>query len=204
MALTTFVAGNVLTAAQLNDSFAAVGGLRATVPTSATVTGAGSSATVGTNGTVTFSSAESLSVNGVFSSAFRNYMIVCDLDSSVSSANVDMRLRVAGSDNSTANSYVRQQISGDNTTVGGTRVTTTSWVAASVGSAQTNGFSMYLYRPFLADQTAYSAFSMDAFSNAYMRLNVGSHNQATSYDGFTFIASSGNVTGTVTVYGLFG
>lgn len=205
MALTTFVAGNVLTAAQLNDSFAAVGGLRAIVPTSVTVTGAGSSASVGANGLITFSTAESVSINGVFSSAFRNYAFVGDADSSAATPSMYTRLRVGGADNSTANAYVAQRITGNNTTVGGGRVTSTQWdVGSTFASVSTNGFSGNFYRPFLADTTAMEIKVADSESSGYFISAIGTHNQNTSYDGFTLIMSTGNMTGTLVIYGYFG
>lgn len=202
--LTTFVAGNVLTAAQLNNSFAAVGGLRPVDCTSVTVTGAGSSGSAGTNGKITFGTAESVSVNGVFSATFTNYLLIADFDSSAASMDTNLRLRVGGADNSTASSYVRQQINANDTTLAGARVTTNLWRVGPGASVYTNGFSAYLYRPFAADTTAYTSTPVNSELNAYLTVMCGTHNQNTSYDGFTLLASTGNITGTVTVYGLFG
>jgi hypothetical protein len=203
MALTTFVAGNVLTAAQLNDSFAAVGGLRATVPTSATVTGAGSSATVGTHGKVTFATAASLSINGCFSASFTNYRVIIDFDSA-GTLNVDARLRVGGADNTTASSYIWQGLGANNTTISGTRVTTTSWRLGGASTYATNAMSLDVYRPFEADTTAFYVIGANSNSGALLDVNCGTHNQNTSYDGFTLIPTSSTISGTVTVYGYFG
>jgi len=202
--LTTFVAGNVLTAAQLNNSFAAVGGLRPVDCTSVTVTGAGSSGSAGTNGKITFGTAESVSINGVFSATYTNYLIVCDFKPSAASMDLNMRLRVGGVDNSTASSYVRQDINANNTTIAAARTSTTSWRIGPAASTYTNGFSAYIYRPFAVDTTAYTFYPADSELNAYLAFGCGTHNQSVSYDGFTLLASTGNVTGTVTVYGLFG
>lgn len=204
MALTTFVAGNVLTALQLNDSFAAVGGVRAIVPTSVSVTGAGSSGTVGTNGTITFGTAESLSINGVFSSAYRNYAVVCDFDTSAADINLNLRWRVAGTDNTTANSYIVQRLDTNSTTVGAGRVTSNLAQVAYGASVSTNGFTGTIFRPFLADTTTMTTHSANSLNNAWQSIFAAFHNQNTSYDGFTLLASSGNISGTVTVYGLFG
>lgn len=203
MALTTFVAGNVLTALQLNDSFAAVGGLRAVVPTSVTVTGGGSSGTVGTNGTVTFGTAASVSVNGCFSSAFRNYRIVMDYDASTT-LNLDMRLRVAGTDNTTANSYSAQVLNVSAAAVGAARTTSTLLRVAAANSTSTNSLVIDIVRPFLADSTALTSQALDSSSQSYMTNTSGTHNQDTSYDGFTLIPSTGTIGGTVTIYGYFG
>ena len=70
MALTTYTAGEVLTAASLNDNFTfaaanPLGGLIAIVPTSVAV-GSGTGSSSG-NGLVTFAGVSSVSLNGVFS-----------------------------------------------------------------------------------------------------------------------------------------
>jgi hypothetical protein len=205
MALTTFVAGNVLTAAQLNDSFAAVGGARAIVPTSVTVTGVGSSGTVGTNGTVTFGTAASVSLNGCFSVDFRNYLVVCDMTYSTTGVNGQMRMRASGSDNSSANSYVREQLYATSTTVGASRTTSNEWASVFSGSSGlTAGWVAVFLRPFLADSTGLHTNVIDTQSAAQVDVCVGTHNQTVSYDGFSFYPNSGTISGTVTVYGLFG
>lgn len=79
MALTTYTAGEVLTAASLNSnlSFAAKsGGLVSVAPTSVGKTGASSTATASTNGQVTFGLCETLLLNGVFTSDYANYRII--------------------------------------------------------------------------------------------------------------------------------
>ena len=204
MALTTFVAGAVLTAQQLNDSFATVGGLRAVVPTSVSVTGGGSSGSVGTNGTVTFSTAESVSINDCFSSAFTNYLLVCDFDTSGASANINARFRVGGVDNSTANAYNAQIFNANSTTIAGLRETSTSFRIAGGANVATNGFIATIFRPFLVDTTAASSHHANSFANAFLTLVSATHNQNTSYDGLTLIPSSGSITGAITVYGFGG
>lgn len=201
--LTTFVAGNVLTAAQLNNSFAAVGGLRAVDPTSVTVTGVGSSGTVGANGLVTFGTAASVSINGCFSSTFRNYLAVIDFDASTG-VNMQVRMRAGGTDNTTANSYVRQRLEAGSTTVIGLRSTTNEWNIGSGSANLPNGSWVSFLRPFLASATAFEFVTLDSLSGAYYLTGVATHNQATSYDGFSFYPTTGSISGTVTVYGLFG
>lgn len=205
MALTTFVAGNVLTAAQLNESFAAVGGARAVVPTSVTVTGGGSSGSVGTNGKVTFGTAATVSINGCFSADFTNYLWVCDFDISAAQAAIYLRLRASGTDNTTASSYVTQRIFGNGTSVTGARTTSNLFDSGTVAaSASTNGAAGMFYRPFDADTTAMNVIWSSAEVGSIYSHVIGTHNQGTSYDGFTIYPASGSMSGTITVYGLFG
>lgn len=176
-------------------------GIQTMIPTSVDVAGAGSSASVGSYGKVTFSAATSVSLNGCFTSAFTNYRVVCDFDASASAMDVRARLRVGGTDNSTASSYIRQEINGNNTTLGGNRVTTDVWRLGGGSSNYTNGFSADIYRPFLADSTACFTNSANSELNPYITIASQMHTQNTSYDGLSLIASTGTITGAVYVYG---
>lgn len=178
-------------------------GMLVAVPSTVSATGAGSSASVDANGKVTFSTAATLSVNGCFSSTFTNYRIVCDFDVSTNN-DIDMRLRVGGTDNSTSNSYSHQFIYANGTTITGNRVTGTSMRVSGGNTTATNGISVDIYRPFLADTTAYCSNNANPTSSAFFLSFTGTHNQNTSYDGFSLICTTGNFTGSITVYGYVG
>lgn len=172
-------------------------------PTSIVVAGVGATASIGVNGSVTFTSATSLSLNGVFTSAYDNYMIVCR-SSSTADLNADIRLRESGTDNSTANSYVRQELYVDTTTVSGARVTNNLARFFAISSTQRNGHTGYVFGPFLAQPTAGRSISCFALNSASIADEAFTHNQSTSYDGFSLIASAGSFTGLISVYGLGG
>lgn len=212
MALTTFVAGNVLTAAQLNDSFAATGGVRAVVPTSVTVTGGGSSGTVGTNGKVTFGTAASLSVNGCFTSTYDNYRVVLTLDSSANSAECDLRLRASGVDNSSANyAWARNGVAGNtgaSAPSSSTTALTTFIRLAPISGTYSCAQSFDIMMPQNASYNTVvtgSGIYVDAIASNWGAFQTnGIMSVTTSYDGFTLIPSTGTFTGFVTVYGYFG
>lgn len=176
------------------------------VPTSVAKTGTGSTATILSSGAVEFSSCTGLSLNGVFTSAFDNYMVVLRLsDDSATSWNLQCRWRVGGADNSTASSYVAQLVSALSTTISGARTTSNIAVAAIFEEdVSQQGMTMHVYRPFLAQPTAARSVTVSAASSAGIRDHAFTHNQSTSYDGFTFISSSPAMTGKVSVYGLKG
>lgn len=203
MALTTFVAGNVLTAQQLNDSYAAVKGLGKEIPTSVTVSGGGSSGSVSASGTVTFTTCATVSLNGCFTATYDNYLVVCDLDGSVADADMEFRMRVGGSDNSTASSYTRQDISANGAAISTARTSSSAGRLGAVSSTSTNGFTVAFFRPFLADNTAIIAESASGYLSAYSRYITGTHNQNTSYDGFSLLPTSGTITGKISVYGFW-
>lgn len=172
-------------------------------PTSIVVAGVGATASIGVNGSVTFTSATSLSLNGVFTSAYDNYMIVMRHASS-GSTEITFKLRSDGTDNSTANSYVFQLLSASGTTIFGNRYTQTPSLNQS-RNVQRAGFVANFYGPFLSQPTAYRTLTMNDDAIARIYDCAGTHNQSTSYDGLTIFAEPGlSITGLVSVYGLGG
>lgn len=173
-------------------------------PTSISSTGTGNSSSIGANGSVTFSSCATLSLNGVFTSSYDNYMIVVGQSATASGtgAEVRYRMRSSGADDSTASSYVTEYLIIDGTGESSGRTTTTNGYLSQATSTIQNGFTAYFYGPYLAQPTASRSVTMVGISSAYIYDLAGTHNQSTSYDGLTIIAQSGTFTGLVAVYGL--
>lgn len=177
-------------------------GLKLVIPTSTAVTGAGSSATINANGSVTFTSCATLSLNGVFSSTYDDYTVVMRLNTSVGD-DFAHRFRISGADNSTASSYVNQYIDANGTLYSGGRLTTNYGRGAYSAATQRSGYVLHFYGPFLTQPTAYRSISVADASSAYIFDVAGTHNQSTSYDGITFLqTASGLFTGLVCVYGM--
>jgi len=144
----------------------------------------------------------SVSVNDVFNTNFQNYKIII---TGVASANQDLgfRLRVGGADNSTASSYVYQYIQGTSTTISGLRSTGNIWYVGVIGSSLKNKLEVDLCYPFETQPTNFYCSASSAESSAFLRLSGGTHNQSTSYTGFSLIASTGTITlDNISVYGL--
>lgn len=168
-------------------------------PTS--ITHSGTSASIGANGQVTFTAVTSLSLNGVFSATYDNYVISVRLTSSVGQMTT-FRMRAAGTDNSTASSYTRQGIYADSTTVAASRTSSTFGYLAPSYGVQRAGFTAHFYGPFLAQPTVTRSISASDYLSAYLEDYACTHNQSTSYDGFTLIPEAGNITGALTVMGV--
>lgn len=170
-------------------------------PSSVAKTGASSTATINAGGSVTFSLCETLSLNGVFSSTYDNYIV--DMHA-IDDGTTFLRLRVSGTDNSTANSYVSQLLDASSTTVSGARFTGDLARSFYSDRNKPNGNTMYMYGPHLAQPTAGRSVNANAISSARLVDWAWTHNQSTSYDGFTLIRTSTAVTmsGLIKVYGL--
>lgn len=177
-------------------------GLVVMKPTSISSTGTGNSSSIGANGKVTFSSCVTLSLNGVFTSSYDNYMIVLRANININS-NILARLRLSGTDDQNSN-YTRQYIDVTDTSIFGERATTSSWNAVGYPNAnQRIGSTIYLFGPALAQPTAMRAFAGNDYLNAGLTDVAASHNQSTAYDGISFVVQTSprNITGAVTVYG---
>lgn len=177
-------------------------GLHLIKPTSIVSTGTGNSSSINTNGSVTFSTCATLSLNGVFSADYDNYMIVVRATSS-GAVNVTFRLRVSGSDNSTASSYVAQYIDAAATTVSAARTTSNLADIMVFNATQRCGLVINIYGPYLAQPTALRTVAARDNSSAGITDWAVTHNQSTAYDGFTLTMSNTDTfTGLLCVYGM--
>lgn len=177
-------------------------GLHLITPTSIASTGTGNSSSINTNGSVTFSTCATLSLNGVFSADYDNYMIVMR---GTASANVylEARMRVGGVDEASAsNYYTYQMFYADSTTVAGSRLSQNEGRLANISNTQRWGFITNIYGPYLAQPTAYRTVTALDYASAYIEDYAGTHSLSTSYDGLTFLSSSGSFGGLLAVYGM--
>lgn len=180
----------------------ATNGLVLIKPSSTAVTGASSTATINTGGSVTFDLCETLSLNDVFSSTYDNYIIDIRYKNDSIDQALICRLRLSGTDNVTANSYTRQRLQAASTTVSGSRSTTTASFISASSDDQRDGVQVFLYGPALAQPTAVRSITVDGFANARIYDNAFTHNQSTAYDGITLYPDAGSFTGLIKVYGL--
>lgn len=150
--------------------------------------------------TQTVTAASPVNVNGCFSSAFENYKVVIRHTSSEAPPGTaySIRLRVSGSDNSTANSYVRERLISSAGSVSGATTTGADWNNVVVANNTLCTAEITFSRPFVAATTGFLVTSSRSDS---VTTSGGQHNQSTSYDGFSLIAGSGTITGVIRVYG---
>ena len=180
-------------------------GLKNVVPTSVVV-GSGS-ATVNSNGFVTFTGASSVSLNGIFSSTYTNYTLNFSItSSSVADATVWGRLRSAGTDSSTAY-YEGGVMQVGSTLTGINNLNITQWDMGKTHSGATDptahsSFEGKIFQPYLARPTTFYTHSVSWNNTAIVSYNFSGFNTAlTSYDSMSFIPSSGTLGGTIQIYG---
>lgn len=164
------------------------------------ITYSGTSAAITGLGSVEFEAVSSLSLNGVFSSDFDNYMISLRLIGNVANFPA-YRLRSSSIDSTTG--YVRQYLYAGSTTISGGRTTgTTEFYDFGTSTSLWAGSCSYWYGPSLTQPTAVRFIPVDARDAATINDYAGTHSVSTSYDGFTLFPNTGTFTGRIAVYGM--
>ena len=178
-------------------------GLTPITPTSITATGGSGSLT---GNAVGFTSASAISLNGCFSSNYENYLIIFQVSGTSGNPNISFRMRENTTD-ATGGSY---SYSGVKAAAGGSLILD-ALVNATSGKFVENysGYPYHIsgnldfYNPF---NTVATKFAFNSYGNntagAYSSFTYsGSHTLTTSYNGITFLTSTGTMNGVVRVYG---
>ena len=156
--------------------------------------------------TTSFSGVATQSVNDVFTSSYRNYKILVNCNSSISGTNLFMRLRASGTDSALSYYYGLAQTSagGVSAVINGNNVSDGLFLTRMRNAANLRtGVDVTLFNPQIALETNYTV--MCAFNDGTLVAGAaggGAHESAVSYTGFTLLGSSGNITGSVSVYGV--
>ena len=180
MPITTYTAGQVLTAASLNSNFAA-GNLFFI-----------KSETIG-------SAVSSVTVSDAFSSTYENYKIILSGGVASTTSTLVMTLGATVTGYYWAiNSCTFAAVAGGNGAEN-----TSSWRVGGGTTAILSG-SIELFGPNLANETVYNAnYQLNATSGGAAVAAGGFLNNTTQYTAFTITTSSGTLTGgTIRVYGI--
>jgi hypothetical protein len=179
MAIKTFTAGAVLTAADTNTYLANSGLVYV------------SSTTVG-------SAVSSVAVSSAFSSTYDNYKIIYSGGAGSSLITLGMSLGASTAGYSSVVNYALYAT--PTTPVSAGDNSQSKWGYIGYASTNYTSLNVDLMNPFAALYTAYGAAPWAAVTVA--GTSAGIHAVATSYTGFTIYAMTGTITGgTITVYG---
>jgi hypothetical protein len=170
--------------------------------TPSTISVTGGSGSISATGSVSFTSASAISLNGVFSATYDTYRIFYNTTHSVDSGTT-LRLRASGTDASTT-AYEWQRLRATSSTVSttyaGSQTSFDVIVNASGTSLQLGQIT--LFDPFKASASYLTLDSTYCVNSASIGQIGGRHNVSTSYDGFTLLVNAGNMTGSVSIFGV--
>jgi hypothetical protein len=145
-----------------------------------------------------------LSHNFTFTSTYSHYKILLDIQTTSVTGGITMRLRASGTDNSSSNyvfsgrGFQSNGSANDNASAGAL----TSWEIGSMNTAGIGMFNIDLFNPQATKKTLYNCMyaKQDSATAGVGSPYYGFATVTTSYDSAT-ILSSGNLTGTYTIYG---
>ena len=167
------------------------------MPTSAT------GGSIAADGTVTFSGAASVAIDGVFTSTYDNYLVMYDVTMGAA-AQVQQRvsLRAAGVTNASA-VYDRGSIwNNSSTPTANMPMGTTYW---SFGSADIYRGQMTFSKPALAAATGVAHVGMEYSTTPSVNMLAMTaelyHRNTVAYDGLYWTPASGTISGSIKIYG---
>jgi hypothetical protein len=143
-----------------------------------------------------------------FTSAYDNYLIVLKLSAATSDANVFLKMRASGVDSSVNYYYAYLGLTSSNITLNknGSNVTDGFLLSeVDTGSSAKPTFVRFeIYNPKIAEPTSLILqASISTTAGTPFTLNGGGvHTPSTAYDSANFISSDGNISGSITVYGM--
>jgi hypothetical protein len=147
----------------------------------------------------TFSAVSAVNVNGCFSATYRNYRVLIVASSSEAGVVFNMRLRVSGSDTTTnyQGALIRFNVSTSSTSYD--VAVTDRLKIGVVRSGNNTAQDLTILEPFLTVPTKMTGTHVDANQSG---VTGGSQTGSTSFDGFSIYADSGTISGTLYVYGM--
>ena len=155
--------------------------------------------------TTTFSAVSSVSIDDVFTSDYDNYRIIINSLSTNGAQALLMRLRLAGTDNTTANHYYMSagHDSGNSGSSFGAG-NQTRWQLTFMDTNVASITAIDFPKPWVSERkfVVCTSTGMNSNNTQYATRVTGlAQNGASSGDGFTTFVSSGTITGTIRVYG---
>jgi len=182
------------------------------VPTS--ITASTGTSSLSANGLVTFSGVTAagagIGINGCFTSAFDNYLVIVDIPTATAGALI-CTLRLAGANVVTANyDSINAYGTSAAAAASGQLLAQTSWFLSGIATVTgtSHNVEAKFFAPALAAPTRVVAQSITTTNPMTAALTGGSvnskallHRLSTAYDGFALQSNTGNITGTVRIYG---
>jgi len=155
-------------------------------------------------GSSDFTNQSSVSIDNIFTSSYDFYEIKFSFVAVSSATNMGLRLRASGVDLASGYAFNRIVATGSGSPAAFPLSGESSWRAGVARTTNRSILNVTLANPYkagLAKNYLYQEFNQEGST---LEINVGGGiNSATGlYDGLKFIPASGNITGSIRVYGL--
>ena len=202
----SFTAGEVLTAADLTDTFAGkadypTGGSDGQVISKSGTTTAWVNAGLSLVAKEPFTLSSGVQVNGCFTTSSENYLVMVEFGASNTTSLV-ARL-VASTVPSSGTVYRYQRLYGNASTAGAayTAADTAFLLNGGLSSTAVNSAHLFVFRPAFATNTVVN-IGPSFGSNQIVDLIAGYHDSALAYDGLFIGPIAGTISGTISIYAL--
>jgi hypothetical protein len=207
-----FAPGEVLAAADLNDTF----GSKLDYPSGGAdgdaLIKSGTSAAWGAAGGLTliatesFSAVSSVSINGCFTSTYDNYRLMLRIPTASTSQTITFRYRASGTDNSSAYQTSQSGSYQSTTVFGGANAGQSAGVLGFTSTNDRFGVTADILSPQNANSTIFAGLGIGLDAQSPQNADTGwritfIHTGTNVFDGLSVIASSGTITGTLRIYG---
>lgn len=190
--------GRVLTPSNLKAVITRSVGLVKVIPSSV-----GSGASVDADGEITFTNCASLQLNGVFSSAYRRYRIVIEIESLTANGTLYLRMRNSGSDN-TSSVYRYTRDYGFGSSPAAPSNTNVSQIEIPGGTSSYHAADIEVFSPAQGQNTGLTALATSLLSSGSMAPSqlAGMFVGSNTFDGISIYSNNGNMYGHAAVYAL--
>lgn len=162
----------------------------------------GTSASIGMNGSVEFTAITSLTLNGVFSADYENYVLDVAMLSSADYL-VQMQLVASGAVANGSN-YDLASSAIYGSTLSSTASQGNTYGYLILPDTIWSGSHIDVYSPYMERATAFRSVSVNGKNTVNIYDYAWHHTLSASYDGFKVTPAAGQVTGSISVYGLVG
>ena len=156
-------------------------------------------------GSADFTTSSAVNINNCFSATYLNYLVLINITAvSATDSDMSVRLRVGGVDNSSSNYYNNTLFNNGSSVAGYRPAVATSWDFGNMASSKATqlAFQGTFYDPFSSITTkVLSQSNRWNSSDNNQATMVNEHRVASSFDGVSFIPSSGTISGKIRIYG---
>lgn len=144
-----------------------------------------------------FSASSAVSVDNCFTSTYANYRIIFNVTSASVDAVINFRFRASGSDNTTSNynAYIRY----NGATAGNFATSAGNTFYIADGYTTGESFVIDILNPQVAQNSIFHL--LGNLNINYGLVGSGAFTTTTQFDGIKFYPASGNITGTIAIYG---
>jgi len=169
------------------------------------IAGAASTPALVLTGSADFTTSSAVNINNCFSATYLNYLVLINITAvSATDSDMSVRLRVSGADNTSSNYYNNTLFNNGSSVAGYRPAVATSWDFGNMASSKATQLALQatFFDPFSSITTKVLSHSnrWNSSDNNQATM-VNEHRVASSFDGVSFIPSTGTISGKIRIYG---